>query len=615
MSIAALPQLIDPFHRDSTSAAQTRAKFLQLQTLVSVILSYQVLFGQQFSVPHDVQLASILGLLLTCAAIIILPPNLIESSWFPGFLALSDTAITTILIYLSGQASSDIYLTYFIIILIATMAQTTKQLFISLGIMSIFYGSLLYREVEQTGVLQEHHLLRIPLFIVMAIFYGGTVDAARSYAENDALTGLPNRQKFLAMVSRALERAKRSNDTLALLFLNLDGFKLINDSLGRRVGDLLLRAVTNRIREAIGKGRALAREGGDEFTLLMRTGTSPQKSIQLANHLLRTMSPPFMIRGHEIFMSLSIGIARFPQDGITAEALVNNADAAMLYAKSQGRNRYQIFSPDMETQDYQRLEMETNLRKALGRNEFRVYYQPKVDVITGQIVGMEALIRWEHPTFGLVSPGQFIGIAEETGLVAPIGEWVLKESCRQVKEWQDQGLPPVCVAVNLAAPQLQDEDLVTLVSQTLEDVNLSSHLLELELTESMIMKDTEKTVHVLQSLKALGLQLSVDDFGTGYSSLSYLKRFPIDRLKIDQSFVRDLTTNVDSRAIVKAIIGMAHALKLKVIAEGVEDEQQLTVLQEEGCQEYQGYYYSRPLPAEEMAKLMQERPASPVHSA
>ena len=606
MSIAALPQFIDPFHRDSSSAAQTRAKFLQLQTLVSVILSYQVLFGQQIPVPEDAQLAAILGLLMTCGAIIIIPPNWIESSWFPGFLALSDTAITTGLIYLSGQASSDFYLAYFIIILIATMARTSQQLFISLGIMSVFYGFLLYREVQETGVLQEHHLLRIPLFIVMAIFYGGTVDAARSFAEQDPLTGLPNRQKFLSIVTRAVERAKRSNDSLALLFLNLDGFKLINDSLGRRVGDLLLRAVTNRIKEAIGKGRALAREGGDEFTLLMRTGTSPQKSMQLANHLLRTMAPPFMIRGHEIFMTLSIGIARFPQDGITAEALVNNADAAMLHAKTHGRNRYQIFSPDMETQDYQRLEMETNLRKALGRHEFRVYYQPKINVTTGQIVGLEALIRWQHPTFGLVSPGQFIKIAEETGLIVPIGRWVLQESCRQVKEWQDQGLPPVRVAVNLSASQLKEEDLVALVKQVLEETNLDPNLLELELTESMIMQDTEKTILILQSLKAMGIALSIDDFGTGYSSLSYLKRFPIDCLKVDQSFVRDVTTNSDSRAIVKAIIGMAQALKLKVIAEGVEDEDQLAVLREEGCQECQGFLYSPPLPAENMAKVMQD---------
>ena len=594
---------------DPDTIAKTRFNFLQLQALVTVVLSYQVLFTKSSSFPVDAQLPTVLGLLLTCAFVMMLPDRVVSATWFPGALALADTGIVTGLMAVSRNVGSDLYLAYFVILLIATMTRTPKQMFGFFAVVVGLYGFVLYREVRETGVLQEHHLLRIPLLLVMAIFYGRTVESLRTLSEFDPLTGLPNRRTFLTMVTEVLERARKSSQTVAVLFMNLDGFKLINDTLGRKVGDQLLTSVANRLTGGPGRRYRLARDGSDEFAILVDRVPNPQECAHIAEKILRIMERPFNLAGREIFITTSIGIALFPQDAEDADGLTKNADAAMTRAKEQGKNTYQFYSAEINAQAVQRLELWHSLRKALERDELRVFYQPQIDVKTGNIVGLEALIRWQHPDLGLVSPVQFIGLAEETGLIGPIGEWMLRESCKQAKAWHGGANSPVRVSVNISARQLNQLDLVSLIGQTLKETQLDPHYLEVELTESLLLENKETTVKTLHALKSLGISIAIDDFGTGYSSLSYLKRFPIDTLKIDQTFIRDVTTNPDAKAIVKAIMGMALALKLKVIAEGVEKEEQYDLLREEGCQECQGFLFSRPVPAQDMTKLLQEWPS------
>ncbi len=590
---------------DKSVLSKTRFNFIQLQALVAIVLSYQVLFSRDTQIADHAQLTVVLGLMLTCAAIMVMPDRWIAATWFPGALALADTGIVTLLIALSGNVSSDLYLAYFVILLIATMTRTPRQMFLFFSIVCLLYGFVLYREMQTSGLVPEHHLLRIPLLIIMAIFYGRTVESLRSLSEYDTLTGLPNRRKLLSIMADVIARASKAHEKVAVLFLNLDGFKLINDTLGRRIGDHLLSLVASRLTTGPAKNYTIGREGGDEFTILVDHVISPQECATLAEEILRIMESPFALANREIFMTTSIGIALFPDDGDEADVLVKNADAAMSRAKESGKNTYQFFSAEINVQAYHRLEVAHSLRKALEREELRVFYQPQVDMVSNQVVGLEALIRWQHPEMGLISPGQFIGIAEETGLIGPIGQWMMRESCRQVRAWHVKGLPKVRVSVNISPRQLNQLDLVTLIGQTLKETGLDARYLELELTESLLLQDKQSTVKTLQALKALGIRLAIDDFGTGYSSLGYLKRFPIDTLKIDQTFVRDLTSSADARAIVKAIVGMAQALKLKVIAEGVETEDQIVSLREEGCDECQGFAYSRPIPADEIADLMQ----------
>ncbi len=602
LAVSALHQAGDK--TDKSVLAKTRFNFIQLQALVAIVLSYQVLFSNDTQISEHAQLTVVLGLMLTCATIMVMPDRWIAATWFPGALALADTAIVTLLIAVSGNVSSDLYLAYFVILLIATMTRTPRQMFGFFAIVCLLYGFVLYREMQTSGLVPENHLLRIPLLIVMAIFYGRTVESLRSLSEYDTLTGLPNRRKLLSIMAEVIARAGKAHEKAAVLFLNLDGFKLINDTLGRRIGDQLLNLVSSRLTKGPAKNYTVAREGGDEFTILVDHVIAPQECVTLAEEIIRTMESPFALANREIFITTSIGIALFPDDGEEADVLVKNADAAMSRAKESGKNTYQFFSAEINVQAYHRLELAHSLRKALDREELRVFYQPQVDMVSNQVVGLEALIRWQHPEMGLISPGQFIGIAEETGLIGPIGQYIMRESCRQVRAWHNAGLPRVRISVNISARQLNQLDLVTLVGQTLKETGLDARYLELELTESLLLQDKQSTVKTLQALKALGVRLAIDDFGTGYSSLGYLKRFPIDTLKIDQTFVRDLTTSADARAIIKAIIGMSQALKLKVIAEGVETEDQILSLREEGCEECQGFAYSRPLPVDEIAELM-----------
>jgi diguanylate cyclase (GGDEF)-like protein len=460
--------------------------------------------------------------------------------------------------------------------------------------------------------------------VILAIYftyktYLDKVQQVCSLAYYDSLTNLPNRILFKEKLNQALALADSSNRMLAVMFLDLDNFKRINDTYGHGAGDSLLRCVAARLtstlriqdREAQGEIKeqdiVIGRFGGDEFTIVLTGIENPTQVGQIAQRILQAFTSPFSMNGLEISAAASIGISLSTLDGTNADTLLKNADAAMFHAKDSGRNSFQFYSQSMNELSLAKLSVENDLRKAIGKGEFRLHYQPKVDSRTRAITGAEALIRWQHPTRGLLPPREFIPIAEETGLIRPIGEWVLRSVCQQIVAWQKAGLDAVPVAVNLSGIQFMHQHLQQLVSQILRETSLDPSFLELEITESMIMHDEELADAALRDLRKLGCKISIDDFGTGYSSLSRLKHFTLDALKIDRSFVTDLTNNPDDRAIAKAIIAMARSLELKVIAEGVETEQQFQFFQGQGCDEIQGYLFGRPMPAEEFALLLSHR--------
>lgn len=416
----------------------------------------------------------------------------------------------------------------------------------------------------------------------------------RHLAQHDALTDLPNRLLLQDRLEQALLQTPRGRQQLALLFLDLDRFKTINDTLGHDIGDELLQAVGQRLHDCVRLGDTVARQGGDEFVIVAPSIQQPEAAAQVARQVIDAMSIPFTVREYKLHVSPSIGISIFPLDGDNAQTLMKNADTAMYQAKLAGGNVYRFYATSMNANAYERLVMENNLRGALERKEFILHYQPQVDINTGHIIGMEALLRWQDPVRGLIAPDQFIPLAEETGLIVPIGEWVLREACRQGKRWRDAGAGDIRIAVNISARQFWRGNLLETVEAVLEDVGAEANMLELELTESILMRHEEGTVELLDQLSKRGITVSIDDFGTGYSSLSYLKRFPINKLKIDRSFVRDIQEDADDAAIVTAIVAMTRGLKLRVIAEGVETPGQLAFLKSIGCDEIQGYIVSRP---------------------
>ena len=428
----------------------------------------------------------------------------------------------------------------------------------------------------------------------------------------DNLTGLANRVLFRERLNRALIRADRNKKLVALMFIDLDRFKNINDTLGHDAGDQLLIEVGKRLINCTREGDTIARLGGDEFTIILEDVRSMNSVAVVARKIIDAMVAPFGIGGHELYITPSIGITMYPLDDTNEHNLLKNADTAMYRAKEQGRNGFQFYTRGMNTRSLDQLELEAKLRRALENDELVVHYQPKFDIGTNTIIGAEALIRWNHPDMGMVSPVKFIPLAEETGLIVPIGEWVLQTACRQNVIWQKQGYPPFRMAVNLSARQFKQSDIAMSIFESIIESDLLPQFLEVEITESMLMDDAEISNITLKEIKEHGVHVAIDDFGTGYSSLSYLKRFHIDTLKIDQSFVRDITEDADDAAIAKTIIALGHNLRLNVIAEGVETKEQLDFLYANGCNEAQGYFFSRPLPADEFTKLLQEQSTSHV---
>jgi len=422
----------------------------------------------------------------------------------------------------------------------------------------------------------------------------------------DNLTGLPNRSMLHDRLRLAIAQAARDQKLVGVLLLDLDRFKGINEALGHRAGDKLLKTVAKRLSACVRESDTLARLGGDEFVAILIGVASEDGITTVAKKILGLIAEPVYIEGHEIYTSGSIGIAVYPMDGDDSHTLLKHADLAMYQAKDLDRNNFQFFSRDMNIKVLERMMLENSMRKALEREEFFLVYQPQVDVRTGQITGMEALLRWQHPDLGLLGPDKFIYLAEETGFIIPLGEWVLRTACRQNKAWQDEGLMPIRVAVNLSAKQFGQQRLDETIAAILLETWLEPQWLEVEITESAIMKNAERNASMLRKLRDMGISLSIDDFGTGYSSLSYLKHFPITRLKIDRSFVRDITTNKDDAAIAEIIIAMAQTLKLQVIAEGVETRAQMEMLSFRDCVEMQGYLFSRPVRAEEIVRLIRD---------
>jgi diguanylate cyclase (GGDEF)-like protein/PAS domain S-box-containing protein len=427
----------------------------------------------------------------------------------------------------------------------------------------------------------------------------------RYQATHDLLTGLPNRKSFNDRLAEALDRARQQGASLAVMFLDLDRFKLINDSLGHAAGDQLLKKVAKRLRYCIRKQDMVARWAGDEFTLLLAEIKNINDALLVANKILHAMKADFELEGHTLHASSSIGIAVYPRDGEDAETLLKNADAALYQAKDSGRNNYHLYTSAISSETSEWLALESHLHQALERQEFVLYYQPQVNVITGEITQMEALLRWQHPEMGLVPPAKFVPLAEENGLIVPIGEWVLRTACAQTCAWQAQGLPPLRIAVNLSARQIRQPNLVKMVAKVLRETGLSPRYLELEITETTVMKNVELTKMILCELHQMGVSMAMDDFGTGYSSLGYLKKFPFNTLKIDQSFVRDLTTDPNDKAIVAAIIAMGRVLNLKLVAEGVETKVQEHSLLSLDCEEMQGYLFSPPLSPDEATLLLE----------
>jgi diguanylate cyclase (GGDEF)-like protein/PAS domain S-box-containing protein len=430
-------------------------------------------------------------------------------------------------------------------------------------------------------------------------------------AQHDFLTGLPNRMLLSDRISQAIVLAPRHRKRVAVLFLDLDGFKHINDSLGHLIGDKLLQSIARRLISCVRGSDTVSRQGGDEFVVLLAEESHGEDAAIVARRILQAVAVPHAIDQQELHVTASIGVSVYPDDGRDAATLIQNADTAMYHAKEKGRQSYQFFTPAMNVRAVERQSIEESLRRALERNEFALHYQPTINLRTGSITGAEALIRWTHPTRGALSPAQFIPIAEDTGLIRPIGSWVLREACSQARAWVDAGLPLATIAVNVSAIQLRDEHFLEELFCTLHDTGLDARSLELELTESSLMKHAESAASILQAVRERGVQVAVDDFGTGYSSLSYLRKFPIDALKIDQSFVCQITAAGDDSSIVTAMISMARSLHLRVIAEGVETLEQLTYLQGQNCDEAQGYYFSRAVPATQFAALLASGIATP----
>ncbi|SDC19574.1 diguanylate cyclase (GGDEF) domain-containing protein [Paenibacillus sp. UNCCL117] len=464
------------------------------------------------------------------------------------------------------------------------------------------YEELFSRIISETN---DYQLLRSYATIRAVNERKRAEEKIQHMAYHDALTNLPNRLMFDEKLKACFAEAERSGSKMAVIFFDLDRFKVINDTLGHHVGDQLLKRLAQKLQGYVDDKDIVARFGGDEFIILLTNIAHTEEAARFAEGIPELLKEPFVLEEQELFVTASIGISLYPQDGLEVDTLLKNADIAMYRSKEKGGNSFHYYHPDMNKRSMHRLNLEIHLRKALERGEFVVYYQPIVDLKNGSVFGMEALVRWHHPQWGMVSPGEFIPLAEETGLIVPIGNWVLRQACKQNREWQLLGHPPLVVSVNISAIQFHQMNFVQVVMDALQESELSADQLCLEITENIAMNNIPYILDTMHKLKELGVRISIDDFGTGYSSLSYLKRFRVHTLKIDQSFIRDVTSDEDNAAIVTALIAMSHRLKIKSLAEGVETQDQLQFLISQGCDEIQGYVFSKPMPAQEFEYMIQ----------
>ena len=470
--------------------------------------------------------------------------------------------------------------------------------------------NLFLRQVEIDGKVFEEVVSFMPWNAVIRIHISDITKQKKSEAiisyqiHYDSLTGLPNRKYLYEYLKEVLEKLEDEKQKFAVLFLDIDRFKLINDSLGHTIGDLLLKAVGDRLKTLLRQDDLLVRLGGDEFAIIAKVIDSTDAVVQIAESIIQALTLPFSCGGHQLHITTSVGGSIYPDHNTEVEGLIHNADMAMYRAKEEGRNCFKFYIPNMQEQSFQRLLMENNLRRALENEELETYYQPQIDVNTGKIVGLEVLLRWHHAALGSISPSEFIPLAEETGLIIPIGNWVLRHSCLQAIAWLDVGLPPIQISVNLSIKQLQHKDFLVSLKQILNETDFDPHYLELEITEGIMMDSIEEKIILLEQFHEMGIKLSIDDFGTGYSSLSYLKNLPIDTLKIDRTFIEYINHNQQDQAIVTSLINLSHSLNLIVIAEGAETSEQVDLLRSLGCDQVQGYFFYKALPAEQIEGLL-----------
>jgi diguanylate cyclase (GGDEF)-like protein len=608
---------------------EKRSVVLLLRWLLVIALGYLVLFHSDRPPTAGLHRWIILGYLLSNLALVYAPRRIFDHRWFDVGLVVTDTTIVSAALFLSGFESQNLLMFYFLIILLAASGKGLRTI-IGYGLVVTLVHVAISAEFHGWGALrQSSFLLQIPFLLIATAFYGVLVHRqqeshrlseaqhrqAREQAEasirhqayHDALTALPNRVLFNDRLALGLAHAKRYSQRVGVLFLDLDRFKLINDTAGHATGDQLLRSVAERLTSLLRKSDTVARMGGDEFMLICPELARSEDAAVIAQKVLQVLEPPFQLDGQEYYATASIGVSVYPLDSEDADTLIKHADTALYRAKDQGRNSYQLYSPAMNAKARERLLLTTSLRRALERDELAVHYQPQIDLRDGAVVGAEALVRWRHPDLGMVAPAQFIPLADESGLIVPIGEWVLRTACAQNKAWQTAGFPPLRVAVNLSGRQFRDKNLIDRVLRVLQETGLEPRYLEIELTEGNVMQDPEVATATLKRLSQIGVTISVDDFGTGYSSLGYLKRFPLHTLKIDQCFVRNITEDRDNAAITTAIVAMAQSLKLLVIAEGVETEAELGFLRALRCDGMQGYLFSRPLDAAAFTALLRNK--------
>ena len=565
---------------------------------------------------------------------------LFRSGWSERFADPSLTSLqmflaTFVVMYAAYHFDSQRALPLMILLVIlmfGTFRFTTREFLVAAGVMLAAYAGvinlLLWNKPDAVNVwLEAFQWLTLAFVLPCFAMVGGRLSEMRlrlrrtndelstalatiqKLATNDTLTGLPNRAFFNEALGHAIAQSQRHGLPLALFFLDLDRFKNINDTLGHAVGDRVLQEAATRLRGAVRASDLIARLGGDEFVLLVEEFRDTAHLTEIAGKVVKAFQPSFVIDGQELALSASVGVCAYPQDGADAQALLASADIAMYRAKEEGRNRHCFYSAELNHLTGERLALEASLRHALERGEIEVFYQPKISMGHGRVTGVEALIRWRHPQMGLLLPDKFIAIAEETGAIVPIGYWTLRRVCERARRWSEQG-NPLSVAVNLCAVQFHDPDLAPRLGEILRTTGAQAHMLELEITESMVMKDPDAAVTVMEALRAMGVRLSIDDFGTGHSSLGYLKRFPVNQLKVDRSFVRDLPHNGDDVAITRAVIAMAHSLRMSVVAEGVEHRQQFELLRNEGCDEFQGYYCRPPLEEAELMRFLADERGS-----
>ncbi len=557
--------------------------------------------------------------------------NLNERFKDPSLTWLQTVAATVVLMYIVYHADLDRGLALMMCLLVLAFGAfrfTTREFLNAAGIVIAAYALvinlLMWLKPEVVHVQKEAFqwtllVLVLPCFAVV----GGRISELRQrlrrtnqelsealemiqkMATHDTLTALPNRALFNETLNHAIGQAKRHDRSLALLFMDLDRFKNINDTMGHGVGDRVLQEAARRLLAAVRSSDLVARLGGDEFVLLLEESHDDGDLVEIAQKILKSFEPTFTVDGQELALSASLGICTFPSDGEDAATLLSNADIAMYRAKDQGRNRFCFYAAELNTLSQERLSLEAGLRHALDRGEIEIFYQPKIGFGSGRVSGVEALIRWRHPQLGLLLPDRFVALAEEIGVIIPIGYWTLNRVCERARVWQEMGMP-LPVAVNLCASQFHERDLVTELAAIFKATGVSPGTIELEITESMVMRDPDRAGKIMESLRAMGVRISIDDFGTGHSSLGYLKRFPIDRLKVDRLFVRDLPHNGDDVAITRAVIAMAHSLRMTVVAEGVESKDQFDLLRAEGCDEFQGYYCRPPLEEEDLLRFLAE---------